>query len=117
MKKTGTKLTKKTGEILSPKPQDTEPSLVTPALLGDLQSLIETARIRVAVGVNAEMVMLYWDIGWRIRKEILGDERAAYGKLVIDTLSEHLVTHYGPGFARTNLFNMIRFAEVFLTVQ
>jgi hypothetical protein len=86
---------------------------LSPALLGDLRSLIESARIRVAVGVNAEMVMLYWDIGERIRTEILLDERAEYGKQVVTVLSEQLTRQYGRGFARTNLFNMIRFAEVF----
>ncbi|MDD5143505.1 DUF1016 N-terminal domain-containing protein [Methanoregula sp.] len=83
------------------------------ALLGDIRSLVESTRFRVAAGVNAEMVLLYWDIGERIRKEILGDERAAYGKQVVDLLSDQLSAHYGRGFARTNLFNMIRFAEVF----
>ncbi len=93
-------------------PADDNPELST-ALLGDIRSLIESTRIRVAVGVNAEMVLLYWDIGERIRKEILGEDRAAYGKQVIDMLSDQLSAHYGRGFARTNLFNMIRFAEIF----
>jgi predicted nuclease of restriction endonuclease-like (RecB) superfamily len=107
------KMAKKNGKVISPASQDTEPSSVPPALLGDLQSLIESARIRVAVGVNAEMVMLYWDIGTRIRREILGKERAAYGKQVVNTVSDQLTLQYGTGFTRTNLFNMIRFAEIF----
>ena len=93
--------------------KDTGLSFVLPTLLGDLQSLIESARVRVAVGVNAEMVLLYWDLGERIRKEILNDSRAGYGKSVVNTLSDQLVTDYGTGFTRTNLFNMIRFAEIF----
>ena len=75
--------------------------------------LPESARIRVAVGVNAEMVLLYWDVGERIRREILGDARAAYGKQVIDMLSDQLSAQYGRGFTRANLFHMIRFAETF----
>jgi len=59
------------------------------------------------------MVLLYWDIGERIRTEILFDERAEYGKRVVTALSDQLSRQYGPGFTRTNLFNMIRFAEVF----
>ena len=113
MKNTGKKLVKKTGEGLSRDTQDTGPSTVPAALLGDLRSLIESARIRVAVGVNTEMVLLYWDIGERVRKEILNDSRAAYGKQVVSILSDQLVMQYGTGFTRTNIFNMIRFAEVF----
>src|SRR5208337_2122018 len=88
------------GEIFSPVKDNPAPSA---ALLGDLQSLIESTRNRVAIGINAEMVLLYWDIGERIRKEILGDGRAAYGKQVVDMLSEQLSGRYGRGFARTNL--------------
>jgi predicted nuclease of restriction endonuclease-like (RecB) superfamily len=113
MRNAGKKLMKKTGEVLSREAQDTGPSSVPEALLGDLRSLIESARIRVAVGVNAEMVLLYWDIGERVRKEILNDSRAAYGKQVVNILSDQLVMQYGTGFTRTNLFNMIHFAEIF----
>src|SRR5208337_110353 len=105
------KPSKKTaGEIIFPANDNPESSA---ALLGDIRSLIESTRIRVAVGINAEMVLLYWDIGERTRKEILGEDRAAYGKQVVDLLSDQLSVQYGRGFARTNLFNMIRFAEVF----
>jgi len=113
MKGTGKKPVKKHGDASSMAVPDSGQSSLPSVLLGDIRSLIESARVRVAVGVNAEMVMLYWDIGDRIRKEILGDKRAVYGKQVVNTLSDDLVTRYGPGFARTNLFNMIRFAEVF----
>ena len=45
--------------------------------------------------------------------EILGMERADYGKKIVQTLSGKLTLEYGRGFTRTNLFNMIRCAEVF----
>ena len=109
----GKKLTKKSDKAHSPVSHEIVPSFIPPALLGDLQSLIDATRVRVAVGINTEMVLLYWDIGERIRKEILKDERAAYGKQVVNTLSDQLVIQYGTGFTRTNLFNMIRFAEIF----
>ena len=106
-------IAKKTGKGISPASQDAGISSVPPALLGDLQSLIESARIRVAVGVNAEMVMLYWDIGERIRTEILGDKRATYGKQVVNTVSDQLTMQYGRGFTRANLFHMLQFFETF----
>ncbi|PIQ82130.1 MAG: hypothetical protein COV76_05160 [Candidatus Omnitrophica bacterium CG11_big_fil_rev_8_21_14_0_20_64_10] len=81
-------------------------------LLGDVRSLIEGARKRVAQAVNAGLVMLYWNIGNRVREEI-GEQGATYGEKVVDSLSSHLTLQYGQGFSRVNLFGMIRFAEVF----
>lgn len=86
--------------------------LETTTLLEDIRSLIESARRRAATAINTEMVMLYWYIGERIRKDTLGQERAEYGKWIVQALSEKLTMEYGRGFTRTNLFN-IRFAEVF----
>lgn len=98
---------------ITPPTNDIEPSSVSPILLGDLQSLIESTRVRVAVGINTELVILYWDIGSRLHKEILGNERAAYGKRVINGLADQLTLQYGRGFTRANLFHMINFAEAF----
>jgi predicted nuclease of restriction endonuclease-like (RecB) superfamily len=84
-----------------------------PALLSDIRSLIENARSRVAVAVNSEIVRLYWSIGERIRKDILAFERAPYGEQIVHALSRRLSEDYGSGFGRTNLFYMIRCAEVF----
>jgi len=85
----------------------------TRALLKDIRSLIESARRRGAAAINTEIVMLYWHIGKRIRKDILHMEKADYGKQIIQTMSGQLIAEYGRGFSRTNLFQMIRFAEVF----
>lgn len=82
-------------------------------LLGDIRSLIESARGRVAQAVNAGLVMLYWSIGNRIFKDVLKDKRASYGEEILPTLSARLTRDYGEGFGKRNLFNMLRFAEVF----
>jgi predicted nuclease of restriction endonuclease-like (RecB) superfamily len=82
-------------------------------LLRDLRSLIEQARERTAREINSELVMLHWHIGDRIRREILQEERAEYGKQIIQSLAEQLTLDYGRGFSRTNLFHMVHFAEVF----
>jgi hypothetical protein len=85
----------------------------TLTLLSDIRSLIEAAHTRVSTTANMEMVLLYWHIGNRILKDILGMERADYGKQIVQTLSGKLTREYGRGFTRTNIFNMIRCAEVF----
>src|SRR5271154_6667135 len=83
------------------------------SLLKDLRSLIDQARKRVAQHVNTELVMLYWHIGNRIRKEILRDQRAEYGKAVVESLAKQLTREYGRGYSRPALFRMVKFAEVF----
>ena len=83
------------------------------ALLGELRVLIERARERVAVSVNRELVLLYWDLGQRVRVEILGEERATYGEQIVSTLSAQLKSEFGDGFGKRNVFRMIKFAETF----
>lgn len=82
-------------------------------LLRELRDLIERARERAAVAVNRELVLLYFDLGRRIRVEILGDERAQYGKKIVATLSAQLSAEFGDGFSKRNVFRMIQFAEQF----
>ena len=52
-------------------------------------------------------------VGDRIRREILGEKRAAYGQQILRTVSEKLTAEYGRGFGPTNLSLMLRFAEAF----
>ncbi len=82
-------------------------------LLAQLRQLIDAARQRVATTANAELTMLYWRIGARIRTEILKNERAEYGEQIVATVSRQLLADYGRGFERTNIFRMLRFAENF----
>lgn len=56
--------------------------------------------------------MLYWKVGRRVRKDILGNERSPYGKEIVQTVSGQLVADYGKGFSRSNLFNMVRFSNI-----
>ncbi len=57
-----------------------KPSPSVPALLTEVRELILSARQTVARGVNAALVMLYWKIGERIRRDILQEKRASYGE-------------------------------------
>ncbi len=82
-------------------------------LLTDLRSLIEQAREATARAVNSALVLLYWSVGDRIRRDILKEKRAGYGEQIVPTLSAQLAPDYGSGFGKRNLFRMIQFAEVF----
>ena len=97
-----------------PAARGAEPASAMPGaaqLLIDLRQLIDSTRQRIARTVNAELVLMYWSIGARIRHDILGQERAAYGEQIVSTPSIQLSAGYGAGFSRQNLFHMIRFVE------
>jgi hypothetical protein len=59
------------------------------------------------------MSMLHWQIGKRIKTEILKNGRAGYGEQIVQSLAAQLESEYGKGFSKRNLFNMMKFAEVF----
>ena len=84
-----------------------------PKLLAELRELILAARQTVARGVNAALVAMYWNIGQRIRRDILKKKRAEYGEEIVATLSRQLTLDFGAGFAEKNLRRMVQFAEVF----
>jgi predicted nuclease of restriction endonuclease-like (RecB) superfamily len=60
------------------------------SLFQDIKHLIETGRSKVAVTVNTALTLLYWQVGQRIHKEILGHDRAEYGKQILQTLAAKL---------------------------
>lgn len=83
-------------------------------IISDIRNLIEQSRHQVAAAVNAGMTLMYWHIGERINREILGGERAVYGKQVVATVSQQLTEEYGGSqFSVKNLNRMRLFAERF----
>jgi len=63
---------------------------ISDSLFEDLRSLIIEARQDVARQVNSALVLLYWRMGQRIRKDILKEKRADYGEEIVATLSQQL---------------------------
>jgi len=86
-------------------------------LLAEVREMILSARQSIATTANAALTMLHWQIGNRIRKDILREKRAEYGEQILSTLSKELEAEFGRGFGRRNLFNMVRFAEVFPDIK
>ncbi len=82
-------------------------------LYADVRQMIEEARSTVAQTVNAGLTMLYWNIGKRIKDEILQNKRAGYGEKIVVALADRLVQEYGKGFSAKNIRRMIQFCEVF----
>jgi len=82
-------------------------------VLVDIRQLIELARQRAAAAVNAELALLYWQIGRRIQIEVLQGQRAEYGKQIITTLAQQLTADYGKGWSEKQLRHCLRAAETF----
>ncbi|MGQ0506004.1 MAG: PDDEXK nuclease domain-containing protein [Myxococcaceae bacterium] len=83
------------------------------SLAVDIGRLIESARQHVAQAANAALTTLYWQIGTRIRQEVLQEQRAEYGAEIVATLGRELEERYGRGFGEKNLRRMLQFAQAF----
>lgn len=87
-------------------------------LVDDLRLIINQARNRVAVNVNAELTLMYWHIGERINREVLGNERATYGKQIVATVSRQLQEEFGTkGLDAKSIRRMMQFASLFPEFQ
>ena len=84
-------------------------------LYQSVSSILEDARKKVKTAVNLSMVYAYYEIGRRIvEEEQHGENRAAYGKQIIEGLSAYLTKHIGKGFSVTNLKQMRLFYNTFV---
>ena len=64
--------------------------------------------------MNAELTRLYWNVGQRLRTEVLGGaDRAKYGDQLIKRVGEQLAQEFGLGFEAKNLRRMLQFAVAF----
>ncbi|HEY1535390.1 MAG TPA: PDDEXK nuclease domain-containing protein [Polyangiaceae bacterium] len=75
--------------------------------------MIEAARQRLAQAANAALTTLYWQLGERVRTEVLDGRRAAYGARIVAALGRQLDARYGRGFSDKNLRRMVQFAVAF----
>jgi len=83
------------------------------ALLRDLEQMIEAARQQVAVAANAALTTLHWQIGNRVRSEVLEGRRAEYGARIVSAVGRQLEARHGRGFGEKSLRHMLRFAQAF----
>ena len=92
-----------------PAPDDAEVA----GLVRDLGQMIDAARKQVAVTANAALTTLYWQLGHRVRTQVLEGKRAEYGAHLVAAVGRHMETRYGRGFGEKNLRRMVQFASVF----
>ena len=84
------------------------------SLLDRVVLILEQARTNVVRAVNINMVTAYWLIGREIVQELQGgDERAEYGKQVIENLSKQLTQRYGADYSVTTLQYFRKFYQAY----
>ncbi len=89
-------------------------SLITNNLYKEVRQLLENARNRIYQTINSTMTQTYFEIGRKIvEEEQQGVERAKYGAMLIQNLSNELTKEFGKGFSVDNLENMRRFYLAF----
>lgn len=80
----------------------------------DVQNIIEQSRKNAYQAVNIAMVQRNWLLGKRIaEEELLGENRAEYGKEIIKRLADNLTNLYGKGFTKSNLYQFVQFYKFF----
>jgi len=77
-------------------------------ILSRISEMIAQARERVAAAINEQMVLLYWNIGKVIKEDIVKNERADYGRQIVQSLSTQLNLKFGKGYSSQNLWYMIQ---------
>ena len=82
-------------------------------LFREIRQLIDAAKQRTAIAINAEITLLYWQVGKRIQTEILQGQRAEYGKQVLLNLSQYLTQAYGKGWGERQLHYCVVLADEF----
>jgi predicted nuclease of restriction endonuclease-like (RecB) superfamily len=82
-------------------------------LFSDVCHIVEGSRQRLATTINAEICLMHWQIGKRIKDDVLYNQRAEYGKQVVKNLSEKLTAHFGKGWGYEKLKHCVRSAYLF----
>lgn len=86
-------------------------------LISELQTIIQQGKAQAVASVNSALTITYWHIGHKIHQHTLHGQRADYGKQTINLIAEQLVIHYGKSFEARNLRRMIKFAQMYPSVE
>lgn len=86
------------------------------SLLNDIKIRVKNAQIKATLSVNAEMILMYWDIGIMIlkRQQEKGWSAGIIPKLATDLKNE---LPEQKGFSERNLGYMLRFAKEYSILQ
>jgi hypothetical protein len=82
-------------------------------LYSDVCQIIQGSRQRLATTVNAEICLMHWHIGKRIKEDVLYNQRAEYGQQIVKNFSSKLTAQFGKGWGYEKLKHCVRSAYLF----
>ncbi len=88
-------------------------NIISTQLFSEMSAIIEQARTNAYRSVNTILVQRNWLLGKYINEEILNNNKAEYGKSIMQELSRQLTETYGVGFDVTNLYKYAQFYTYF----
>ncbi len=88
-------------------------NIISTQLFSEISAIIEQARTNAYRSVNTILVQRNWLLGKYINEEILNNNKAEYGKSIMQELSRQLMETYGVGFDVTNLYKYAQFYTYF----
>lgn len=79
-------------------------------VVSDIKSIITEGTRNAYNSINKAMILTYWNVGKRIiEQEQNGNERAEYGKGLIESLADDLTKEFGKNYSKRNLHYFCRF--------
>ena len=76
-------------------------------------TLVNAAKMQIAVTINRTLTELYWHIGNLINTAILDNQRADYSKHLVENISRRLTEKFGRGWSVKQIHRFMQFAKVF----
>lgn len=86
---------------------------VSDHLYEGVTEIIDDARTRVAVYVNSQTSMTFWNVGKYIIDDMDYKTYSAYGQKILATLSQRLMERYGRGYTYSALTRMMKVARLY----
>ncbi len=97
--------------------ENTQIAIFSNELFTGIVQLIEQTKQKVAIVLNAETTLLYWNIGYYINENLKINNRLEYGAKILATLSQQLTAHFGKGYSYSALTRMCKVANCFDAVN
>lgn len=86
---------------------------VSGRLYDGVVEIIDNARKQVAVYVNVQTSMTFWNVGSFIINDMEYQAYSAYGQKILATLSQKLMARYGKGYTYSALTRMMNVAKLY----